>query len=178
MSGPIWQPSWDDEVRDLLHEVEAKPSCANQQAHCEKDLREFQRASRRMLDLLATVEPKKIESLHGALYRDQVRDSLWISLVSEGIVPRRIWELVEKTGRVLTPEEVRAAALQLLGPGPRSAEKSPEKRGLGRRVTSPTTTWNATLRARWRKRRSWPPWRSPTVVSRLRGLGSRDGKLR
>jgi hypothetical protein len=127
MSEPIWHSSWDDEVRDLLHEVEAKLSWANQQAHCEKDLREFQRASRRILDLLATVDPKKLDSRLGALYRDQVRESLWISLVSEGVVQRRIWELVEKTGRVLTSVEVCAAALQLLGPGPKSAAKSPEK---------------------------------------------------
>ena len=82
MSELIWQSSWDDEVRDLLHEVEARFSRANQQA-CEKDLREFQRASRRALDLLATVDPKELEPRHGALYRDQVRESLWISLVSE-----------------------------------------------------------------------------------------------
>ena len=40
---------------------------------------------------------------------------------------RRIWELVEKTGRALTPEEVCAAALQLLGPGAKGAARSPEK---------------------------------------------------
>jgi hypothetical protein len=80
-----------------------------------------------MLDLLATVDPKKLDSRHGAMYRDQIRESLWISLVSEGVVQRRIWELVEKTGRALTPEEVCAAALQLLGPGAKRAARSPEK---------------------------------------------------
>ena len=113
-------------VRDLLHGVEAELSRANQ-AQCEKDLREFQRASRRALDLLATVDPKELDPRHGAQYRDQVREALWISLLSEVVLRRRIWELVEKTGRVLTPEEVCAAALQLLGPGPKSAAKSPEE---------------------------------------------------
>ena len=127
MSEPTWHSSWDDEVRDLLHEVEAKFAWADQKTQCEKGLREFQRASRRALDLLATVDPKELDPLHGAIYREQVRESLWISLVSEGVLQRRIWELVEKTGRVLTPEEVCAAALQLLGPGPKSAAKSPEK---------------------------------------------------
>ena len=37
-----------------------------------------------MLDLLATVDPKKLDSRHGAMYKDQIRASLWISLVSEG----------------------------------------------------------------------------------------------
>ena len=71
MSEPTWHSSWDDEVRDLLHEVEAKFSRANQQARCEKDLLEFQRASRRALDLLATVDPKELDPLHGAIYREQ-----------------------------------------------------------------------------------------------------------
>jgi len=113
VSEATWQPSWDNELRDLFRDV-AVSEQETIPREAEAARRKIRCRNRRMLDRLATVDPENLDSRHRAEYRHQVHVSLWFSLLTEPVVMRRIWELAKKTGRVLTPEETCAAALRLL----------------------------------------------------------------
>jgi hypothetical protein len=122
MSEPTWQTSWDNELQDLFRIVAAAERAADDR-EMETTRRKIQRQNRRTLDTLATVDPENIDSRHRAKYRQYVHVALWVSLLTEPVVMRRISELVKKTGRMLTPEETCAAVLHLLRTGAKPKAK-------------------------------------------------------
>jgi len=114
MSDPTWQTSWDDELQDLLREVAASESSETYLQSGRAAIRSIRRQSRKLLDMLGTVDPANLDSRHRAEYWDQVRTGLWINLLTEPVVQRKIWESVRRRGRRLSPNEVSAAILRLL----------------------------------------------------------------